>query len=620
MMIRATILGACVALAMTIFNGCGGVGEGPASAPVIQSITATGIPAMPGATVTTQVSATSALGTSLAYSWTATPGWTLTGGGNSASATFSAPKSYSATGSATVVITDSKNNASQAAVALSTSGDPLPTITSVVASPNPVSVEGTQTITATASSPTNDTLTYNWTTPPGWTIVSGQGTSMLTVSAASDYGATGDFLVAVSNPSGGTVEGDAAVSTGTDIVTSVEMAPTAQSGYLVGSPSPSAGFTLYGDKEQMFSVTAYDPDHVAILGPNAPQITVSGTPGLSVAPPSESSPNVWGATNVAFGTSEALTLTATPYSGIPVAATVPILTRHNVFYTASSGTPSTPGAVNEYYDENTTAFRQIAMPVGDGITGLAAGANGTLLVSVDGGGISTSGALVYSGGGTSAAYQTVLGMGSGHLQGCIDHEGNYYLPVSADPGYVEEFPASGQNTVIATYSGQNMNTPISCAIDGDDGLWVVNGDSDNGDSFFLVFHFPAGSTTPDQSWSIADPSIYEPLSIAVDRSNTLYVGVEGFINGSFSQAVEVYPKASPSLEFTVTMPCPDGTSFASPLGIAVDIAGNVWVAEYYQQGGAIASFQAPLSATSTPTITTYPGTVRTGWVGVSPSQ
>jgi hypothetical protein len=99
-------------------------------------------------------------------------------------------------------------------IELGTTGDLLPTLSSIAASSSPVSKGGSLTLTATASGSPGDTLSYAWTPPAGWTITFGQGTSQLHVTAPNAYSQVGNFTLVVGNGNGGAVSGEITVNTG----------------------------------------------------------------------------------------------------------------------------------------------------------------------------------------------------------------------------------------------------------------------------------------------------------------------------------------------------------------------------------------------------------------------
>jgi len=118
------------------------------------------------------------------------------------------------------------------------------------------------------------------------------------------------------------------------------MAQTSANTYLLGNMNN--GFVFYGNKKGEFTVTAYDANHIAIIGPGAPAINVTATSGVSITPPAPGTPNVWAAQNVVFDSFEFITLTATPLIGPPVTAHVPFITHHVSVYAVTQSGVRTP--------------------------------------------------------------------------------------------------------------------------------------------------------------------------------------------------------------------------------------------------------------------------------------
>lgn len=565
--------------------------------PALNSIMASSNPVMKGGTFTVTATASDSPGDALNYTWTVPAGWTITGGQGTAILSVTAPDNYQVSGSITLTVANGNSGSVNGQITVSTTTDPLPTINSVTPTPDPASVGATQTITASASSPSGDALTYTWTVPTGWSIVSGQGTSTLTVTAPQTYGASGDVTITVTNPSGGSVNAVAPVSTGSDVVATVEMAPTAAGAYLTASTG-NAGFTLYGDKEQVFTAIAYDANHVPILGPGAPAITVTGTAGVPLTP-QPSSPYLWGITNTAFNTLEYVTLTATPATGPAVTAEVPVQTRHIVFYALNA----LAEFIEVYYDEDQTLTSVIlvetVLP-----TGLAIGDDGTIAIPAGSQGIDLF-----------ANNQLFLTLVTGGTTNnlCIDHVGNIYATDNGSGG-IEEYSKTG--TQIATYTS-GMSTPFDCAVDINNGLYVANKGNAS------IAHYPYESTTPDDSWVVSGGTSNSLESIAVDHVGNVYVGLTDSNNVPH---IQVYPRGSHSLAFTLNSYSADAND--APTGMSVDVAGNLWVSSLCTPtpsglgcgAAAVQVFHAPLTSASVPTNLLHPDLAFSTGGSVAPHQ
>ncbi len=181
------------ALAMVACKGeagtAGATGEpGPTGAvgpamPVIQSLSATGLPAAPGRVVTLHVEAQSAGELTLAYSWAATAGWAVQAGASSSTVTIAAPATRGATGTATVTVTDTKGRVATGLTSLTTTGNGTPIVSGLAASA-PMAARGVATtLTVWAADPDGDHLSYAWTVPPGFEVVSGEASAQLVIRA-----------------------------------------------------------------------------------------------------------------------------------------------------------------------------------------------------------------------------------------------------------------------------------------------------------------------------------------------------------------------------------------------------------------------------------------------------
>jgi hypothetical protein len=212
---------AALLLLAALVPACGDGDPGPAgppgstglSLPVIQSLSAFGLPAEPGDDVVLQVSAQSPDSLPLTYAWSVSPAaWSVTAGGATASATVSAPNAYGQSGSATVVVTDSLGRTATGFLALATAGNGAPVIHSITVDPNPISKGGSAALRVYATDPNGDPLAYAWTAPASdFSLTAGQGTSQATLRA--DAFASGLVEVEVDDGFGGVALGGVVVST-----------------------------------------------------------------------------------------------------------------------------------------------------------------------------------------------------------------------------------------------------------------------------------------------------------------------------------------------------------------------------------------------------------------------
>ena len=192
-------------------NGSTGASGTFGTPPVIQNLSISGVPALPGATLTGTVGALSAQKLALNYTWTASNGWTIMSGGNSPTVTITAPADYSITGTAMVEVSDAQGKYAIGTIALSTEGNSLPVINSISATPSILVPNGTATAIVSAYDPNGDTLTYTWTVSSGW-LITGYGQTA-TITAPLNYNSTGYITATVNDGSGGAVTATIVLST-----------------------------------------------------------------------------------------------------------------------------------------------------------------------------------------------------------------------------------------------------------------------------------------------------------------------------------------------------------------------------------------------------------------------
>lgn len=171
------------------------------SAPIIQSLAAEGLPAAPAGEVTVTVVAQSGAGEPLTFAWKVFgDGWKIKAGESGDAATFVAPDAYGDSATASVKVQDREGYVAVGVVSLATAGNTAPNIHAVSVSAAPARRNQTFTMLASASDANGDGLTYTWSLPAGFEIVSGQGTSEITARGLTT--AEGKATVKVSDQDG----------------------------------------------------------------------------------------------------------------------------------------------------------------------------------------------------------------------------------------------------------------------------------------------------------------------------------------------------------------------------------------------------------------------------------
>lgn len=175
----------------------------PPPVPVIQSLTAWGLPVSPGTNVIVNVVVQSTPGLNLTYSWTVSSGWTISTGGNSSVVTITSPGAYDKTGTATVTVTDSLGRQVSGSIPISTiSTTPVINYITIWGS-MPITPSTSFTATVSATSPAGYTLYYTWTTSTNWTITTGGSSNQVTITSPGAYSMTGTATVIVYDLYGG---------------------------------------------------------------------------------------------------------------------------------------------------------------------------------------------------------------------------------------------------------------------------------------------------------------------------------------------------------------------------------------------------------------------------------
>jgi hypothetical protein len=179
-------------------------------APRLVSLTASPPQVDPTGTIELAAIADDPDGDTLSYDWSAPDGWTITANGDTAD--LEAPDTYGASADIELVVEDDRGARTTGNLNVSTTGSPnAPTISSLNASPRTVDRGGTIDLSASASDPTGEGVSYDWSAPGNWSLTENGDTATLTAPDQPGLQATIDLQVTGST--GKTADASIVVST-----------------------------------------------------------------------------------------------------------------------------------------------------------------------------------------------------------------------------------------------------------------------------------------------------------------------------------------------------------------------------------------------------------------------
>ncbi|MFB6262563.1 MAG: Ig-like domain-containing protein, partial [Bradymonadaceae bacterium] len=213
--------------------------------PIVHSLAASPPQVDRGGTSKLQVSASDPNGDTLSYSWSVSggSGWSIKESGDRA--TLTAPKAPGRRVRVAVEVADPAGTVARASTVVSTVPNQPPQLVGVSASPPSIQPSGTATVTADATDPDGDSLSYSWTVPAKWSK-KGSGKS-IDVTAPGSYGAQATVRLEVTDSQGGRAVGAAS------LVTRANRAPVIAS--VTASPS-----TIDKGGKSTLEATASDPN------------------------------------------------------------------------------------------------------------------------------------------------------------------------------------------------------------------------------------------------------------------------------------------------------------------------------------------------------------------------
>ncbi len=219
--------------------------------------------------------------------------------------------------------------------------------------------------------------------------------------------------------------------------------------------------------------------------------------------------------------------------------------------------------------------------------------------------------------GNVAPTSTVTGLGTtlnAPYSSALDPSGNVWVANlgSTIAEYTQaQLAAGGTPTpgVVLSATANSLSEPSSLAFDRAGDLWVANKFPTGGSVVEFTPSQLAASGAPTPKVTITSNgsrSIDTPLSLAFDGRGNLWVA-----NGSSSSAtssivgftpaqISASGNPTPAVTLTPTSIAPSGSSIASPDALAFDHSGNLWVANTVSTGSVVAFSPAQLATSGSP--------------------
>jgi DNA-binding beta-propeller fold protein YncE len=155
----------------------------------------------------------------------------------------------------------------------------------------------------------------------------------------------------------------------------------------------------------------------------------------------------------------------------------------------------------------------------------------------------------------------------------VDRAGNLYVG-DVDTGAVEEISPSGAVAAIGGTGPSPIKDPIGMAAGESGAIYVADADGN------AVFRIPAGGAAVSVGRAAADASFSTPAGVAADAAGNLFVA-----NNGNNCILKLTPEGG--LSVFAGKPGAAGTAdgagsaarFSTPRGIAIDRAGNLYVAD-----------------------------------------
>jgi sugar lactone lactonase YvrE len=178
----------------------------------------------------------------------------------------------------------------------------------------------------------------------------------------------------------------------------------------------------------------------------------------------------------------------------------------------------------------------------------------------------------------------------------FDSSGNAWIANNGSSNLVE-IQADGTFAANSPYSGAGLSSPNALAIDGNHHLWITNSAAQ------LSEFTDAGSPVASSSGG----GIQTSYNVAVDGAGNVWS--LNYAANSLSETSTSGAAITPSTGYTAA-------SFASPIGLAIDASGNIWVGN--SSGTGNTNYLTELIGVAAPTITPLATALQQGQLGQMP--
>jgi sugar lactone lactonase YvrE len=220
--------------------------------------------------------------------------------------------------------------------------------------------------------------------------------------------------------------------------------------------------------------------------------------------------------------------------------------------------------------------------------------------------------------GSPEASVSLTGLGAAWTL-AFDPAGNLWLALGSNDLIMltpEQIGSAGSPTPTVTIDSTVLSSPSGMAFDAAGDLWVANVTNDTVVMFSSAQLATSGTLLPAVVLDANAGSLSTPIGVAFDVAGNLWVANAGGPTVVRYTPAQLAVSGAPVPNVTLSS---DGSSFVSPFGLAFDNSGNLWVANRTAVSSSLEMIAADqLSATGAPTpATTIDGFERTNVTGIA---